>query len=319
MLAEELMPTQVQAPRYSAALAAILSAAAILASAGPATAATVVGETFVPPTSYSAGYTALQEGSPGGQYTVPTAGVLTSWSFQAPDTQVPTGLKLKVARPGGVDVFSIVGESVPKNPTAGLLNTFTDISIPVQAGDVLGLYAVNASRMHRAVAPSAGYAFTDTFADEPPGGPKEYDGPYNDRQLDVSATLEADCDLDGLGDETEDVLLAGGGCPIYARSLVLETTKKAAEKGQLVGLRGRVVASGYPTVCEPAEAVEVQRRKRNKPGFRPVADVLSDEVGAFSLRLRVRRTTVYRATVGESAPCAAGVSNTKRVKLKPDD
>ena len=62
----------------------------------------------------------------------PSGGVITSWSFHAGAT-APTLLKFKVARPAGVNIFMIVGESPPKTPTAGVLNTYTDVRIPVLA------------------------------------------------------------------------------------------------------------------------------------------------------------------------------------------
>src|SRR6266511_1356276 len=48
-----------------------------------ASAATQVGETFLPNATFVTDYTLLQTSSQGGQYRVPAPGVITSWSYEA--------------------------------------------------------------------------------------------------------------------------------------------------------------------------------------------------------------------------------------------
>ena len=111
-----------------------------------------------------------------------------------------------VARSAGGNDFTIVGSSPVKSPALGQLNTYNDVRIPVHAGDVIGLY--NNSVGGLLSRDTAGYAYhlllaadpspsdTDTYIAPAPVSP----GP----QLDVSAVLEADCDGDKFGDETQD-------------------------------------------------------------------------------------------------------------------
>jgi hypothetical protein len=189
-------------------LVGALASAAALLSAGPGTAsaATTLGETFVPPDSFTDVSIGLQAQSPGNAYAAPSPGVITSWSFQASFGALPQGLKLKVGRPAGGAAFTIVGESAPKNPISNQLNTYTDVSIPVQAGDVIGLYpgsVDNDAHFFRSVDESAGFVGVRHLGDLAPGGTDSFEGPIS-FQVDVSAKLEPDADHDGFGDETQD-------------------------------------------------------------------------------------------------------------------
>ena len=192
-------------------------------------AATTVGDTFSPTESAcfnnGTSTTFLQTGSPSNSYAVPSDGVLTSWSYESLN-QTPT-VVLKVAR-GTADPneFHMVGTSGAKVAVANTTNTFTDISIPVQAGDFLGLRISSGGYCSKLLPQSAGY--TDRFfsADPAPGQDVTVSAlAIGDNQLDVSAVLEADNDDDGLGDETQDtdddgdtILDGADNCPLAANT-----------------------------------------------------------------------------------------------------
>src|SRR4051794_31444856 len=171
------------------------------ASAG---AATTVGSTFDPS---SGGFQCqdndwqLQTTSPANQYVVPSAGVLTSWSFQAPSSQTPTEVKLEVGRITATSQFFIVGTSPGENPADSTTPTYTDISIPVQAGDLLGMHSNGMNRNCGVLA--TGYTVNYLGGTNPNPGDTVTTAFTAGLRLDISATLEADCDHDGLGDETE--------------------------------------------------------------------------------------------------------------------
>jgi hypothetical protein len=178
----------------------------LLAGPGTASAATTLGETFVPADSFTQPTIGLQAQSPGNQYAAPSPGVITSWSFQASFGAVPQGLKLKVGRSAGGADFTIVGESAPKNPVSNQLNTYTDLSIPVQAGDVIGLWpgtAVFEAHFFNTVRIDTGFAGVEHVGDLAPNDTDTFSGPAGE-QIDVSAKLEPDADRDGFGDETQD-------------------------------------------------------------------------------------------------------------------
>jgi hypothetical protein len=192
------------------ALLAGLAGIALTVPTG-ANAATTLGETFVPPDAFTQPSIGLQAQSPGNQYAAPSPGVITSWSFQASFGAVPQGLKLKVGRSAGGTDFTIVGESAPKNPTSNQLNTYTDVSIPVQTGDVIGLYPgtdVFEAHFFKTLAP--GFGGVVHVGDLAPGATDSFEAPQT-YQFDVSAKLEPDADHDGFGDETQDQCPTSGG------------------------------------------------------------------------------------------------------------
>jgi hypothetical protein len=189
------------AKRSWIAMAAGLVALAIPASAS---AATQIGATVVPSIDGSCGddFTALQATSGGNSYAAPSAGVITSWRFQA-SASPPSILRLKFARPAGGNSFTIVGESPAKIPVANALNAYTDVRIPVQPGDVIGYYAFGSGDCLKS---GAGSSFTevDFPGDQAPGTTAAYSLPQSGFQLALAAILEPDSDNDGFGDETQD-------------------------------------------------------------------------------------------------------------------
>jgi hypothetical protein len=180
---------------------------AFLAPAG-AGAATTVGQTFNPT---GGGFSCqdnvwqLQTTSPSNQYTVPSDGVLTAWSFRAPSAQTPTGVKLEVGRTTATaGQFLVVGASANKVPPDNATSTYSDISIPVQAGDFIGMHTNGTNRDCGVL--DASYTATYLGSTDPSAlqtvGPPTFTSVLH---LDISATLEADCDADLAGDETEDL------------------------------------------------------------------------------------------------------------------
>jgi hypothetical protein len=193
-------------------------------AAQPATAATQIGATF-PPSNGLASITLIPALAPANEYTVPFDGVITSWSHEGGGASPPDALiKLKVARPAGGTDFTIVGESVFKNPVPGQLNTYNDVRIPVRAGDVIGIYNATAGTLLTRDTPGFGYFFA--IGGEPlQGSTSTYSGPTANRQLDLAAQLEPDCDSDGFGDETQDGELLA--CPPAPTAAI---TKAPADK-----------------------------------------------------------------------------------------
>ena len=68
----------------------------------------------------------------------PRHGVITSWSFQAGPT--PPTLKLKVGRAASGAALRSSGRARSRCRAANQVNTFTNVRIPVAAGDMLGFY-----------------------------------------------------------------------------------------------------------------------------------------------------------------------------------
>jgi hypothetical protein len=174
----------------------------VLASASPAMAATQLGETFLPEAeSCNITVTVIESISPPlTSYEVPSAGVITSWSFRA-GANVPDQLRFKVADPEGGNEFAIVGQSDLKTSfTPGALHVFPT-RISVTANDVIGYFIQNGDCIRD---PASGHSLSSVFSDPGPGTTAVFDPPFPNTQLDLSAVLEADTDGDGWGDETQD-------------------------------------------------------------------------------------------------------------------
>ena len=165
-------------------------------------AATTVGSTFTP-----IGFSCqdndweLQTTSPSNEYVVPSAGVLTSFSYLGGADQPPNGLKLEVARTTATpNQFLTVGVSAEKFPAISIMNTYTDISIPVQAGDMLGLHSDGTNRNCGSIFFN-GYETHHLGLTDPVPGDTVTTAFTAGLRLDISATLEADCDADGQGED----------------------------------------------------------------------------------------------------------------------
>ena len=89
--------------------------------------------------------TALAAGT---SYTVPTDGTITQWNTSAAAGAGQT-LKMKVFRPVSGTTYTVVAHDGPRPLTPSVINTFT-VSIPVKAGDLIGLNDQNASTVPNA-------------------------------------------------------------------------------------------------------------------------------------------------------------------------
>jgi hypothetical protein len=187
-----------------AALLTSVAASVLCASASSAGAAVTIGETFVPAGGddyCTANYTWLT------QYATPSAGIITAWSFQA--DSAPPQLKFKAGHPAGSNDFAVIGESTLKTPAPDSLNTYTDIRISVQAGDVIGLYVATQGDCLRL---SPAHTIFYKLGDQLPVTTVPFTT-YPGWQLDVAAVLEPDADQDGFGDESQDQCPGQAGSP----------------------------------------------------------------------------------------------------------
>jgi IPT/TIG domain/PASTA domain len=142
--------------QYPIRLIALLVTVLALASAGSASAQITIGETGVPAAGTKLCIMGPYDNVPGGAsastFTVPTAGVITSWSNQAPEG-LGQELTFKVFRPAGTGLllpqFQVVGQDGPRSLTPNVVNTFP-VEIPVKAGDLIGDNDVNAATVPNA-------------------------------------------------------------------------------------------------------------------------------------------------------------------------
>ena len=184
------------------ARAGVLAGVMMLACAVPSSAsgAVTIGETFTPPGGCVGPITFVQSDSPQSAYSVPSAGVLTSWSYQASTAVSP--IKLKVATQVGANSFRIEAESALETPVASTLNTYP-LRASVEPGSVIGIYVAGVAGCTRFL-PASGFEEHYLASDSVPGQTQSYILDECCYQLDVAAELEPDADRDGFGDETQD-------------------------------------------------------------------------------------------------------------------
>jgi hypothetical protein len=147
-------------------------------------------------------------GSP--SYVVPPGSwVLTSFSTQE-DSTASTGFRFFLAEPAGGSDYTLRALSDPFPTAADTLNTYPG-QIPVQPGWVLGVRTGTAGVASR----NSGDAndVLRLYDNTNVGTTVAAGGSLDMVELNASASLESDCDSDGLGDDTQDPQLTGPNCP----------------------------------------------------------------------------------------------------------
>lgn len=123
------------------ALASSLAALSLIGSASPVSAALVIGQTAPPNPPLTCSGLLVDAVQPtvtaGNSYVVPVNGTITSWSHNA-YAGADQKMTMKVWRHVSGQTYMAVGHDGPRDLIGGTLNTFTGISVPVKAGDVLG-------------------------------------------------------------------------------------------------------------------------------------------------------------------------------------
>jgi hypothetical protein len=179
-----------------------------LAAPTGASAATTLGETFAPALDSSCNGGPDSEAvqihrASGPSYAAPSAGVLTSWSFQSSNTQSTT-LTLRVFHPTGTpQEFTPIADGGPQQTIAASSGVHTfPVTIPVETGDLIGIRGTDGACASSTL--STGDVYDSHFGPAHDiGTPAIYSEGF-ERIFDIAASLEPDCDKDGLGDETQD-------------------------------------------------------------------------------------------------------------------
>jgi hypothetical protein len=105
---------------------------------GSALADTTVGQTGTPPSDFVAGFEIVQTSA-----AMPAAGLVTSFHFQSSTCNLERGAyDFQVLRPLGSDQYRVLGDTGNQtDPCDSQFHSYS-VNIPVQAGDVIGVYVV---------------------------------------------------------------------------------------------------------------------------------------------------------------------------------
>jgi Ca2+-binding RTX toxin-like protein len=245
-------------------LASLVAVAVLTANASPAGAAVTIGQldpSIPPAMSSCAGVVPQAMAQPnvtsGNSYVVPATvrqGAITSWTHNAfgAATQPVT---MKIFRLVAGTTYRVVGHDGPRTLSGPGLITFSGISVPVQAGDVLGLNAGTGSGFVQCMFVATGDTMLYANPSDAADGQDVTFTTVPDRRPNVSAVVEPDCDSDGLGDETQDTNIsscspaAGGATCKGKRATIVGTNGNDVRSGTpgrdvMVGLAGRDRLSG---------------------------------------------------------------------------
>ena len=214
-----------------AAMAPQAFAATTVGQAAPSTATPVACGT-------SSGLVGAQTGSGSGapSYAIPSDGVLTGYTTRAA-SYTGAATQLVVFRHFAGLNYTVVDSSDMNHLPPSALDHFP-ARISVLSGDLLGIQvAHSANWCDFAGVPGDALAFSPPF-DAQPGAPFTPDSAEAGRRWNIEATLEADADHDGFGDETQDqcpaVATTQGPCPVTPVTSRCKHKKKKTHKSSAV-------------------------------------------------------------------------------------
>lgn len=179
---------------------ALLAVLALTIGAPPASGSVTLGQLGPNNTSSNAGgLDFIQQGvAAGTSYVVPANGTITSWSNNAP-AAASQMLAMEIFRKTrDPNFFTLIGHDGPHPLTSGLVNTF-QTSVPVQAGDLLGLNcttnsaACTCGTSGNVCTPAVGPG--DTVFNHPPppvlqdGNEVSFNGPFGGLRLNITAVF----------------------------------------------------------------------------------------------------------------------------------
>jgi hypothetical protein len=196
--------------RRGTALAAGLIVGYLLVAAAPAAASVTIGSDLAPDPGASTGCstsnpcTLANLALPSGQVSSPIDGVVTSWAVRQAGTGSPA--RLRVLRPIGMGSFEAINSSTTQMLPASspVVTKIFPAQQPIKAGDIVGLDVDTPNSLAIATAPQMGATagrWQPPLADGANLSPVTQ---QNNSEFLFNATIEPDCDGDGLGDQTQD-------------------------------------------------------------------------------------------------------------------
>jgi hypothetical protein len=96
------------------------------------------------------------------------------------------------------------------------------------------------------------------------------------------------------------------------RSVSLDASRTTIAKGKRVRLFGEVTGDA----CTSGAAVVLETRRPSEETFASVVETSTDSDGGFEIRLRLRKTSIFRAVVVAAEGCAGASSPEVKVRVK---
>jgi hypothetical protein len=182
-------------PRARPLTIAMLAIAGLLLPATSASGAVTIGQTplSTPPANCTSQLDLVQPSvNSATRYVVPSTialGTITSWSHRAAPGAGQT-MTMKVFRSAGGSVYQAVAHDGPRGLSPSRLNTTDNLSIPVQAGDILGANSATAATVNNGcVFDAAGDRHLQAAGDLPDGASGAFTT-VPDTRVNMSARVE---------------------------------------------------------------------------------------------------------------------------------
>jgi hypothetical protein len=269
---------------------------------------TEVGETTNTPTFGVATPVAPLSTVPGTPSYATPHGVLTSWRFHSSADPAAGAVRLKIFRYTGTGLaFEVLAESSLKTLAQDTSYDFQE-RIPVNQGDLLGLTAVGDAEVG-ITRPGTPENRLAQFGggDIPPGQTGTATIAWPDLRPSVAATVEADADNDGFGDDTQDK------CPVDRTTQALcqfsfGKLKRNEERGTAIL---PVTVPGGGTLSLSGKGVVKQQASVSRRTLKLLVKPKGKAKGKLSSsgKAKVKALVTFTPTGGPS------VAQPKRVKL----
>ena len=204
-------------------------------------------------------------------------------SIQAPDQQQGSGFGTAVAPMGDLNGDGIIDFAVG----AGLYDGTT-------GADEGRIYIFN----------------SDDSPGPPPPPPPDNTGPQGPAGKDGQNGQNGQNGAPGQPGAT------GASLTLAGRTLELAPSRERIRKGKRVRLRGVLESFADGTQCVSGQSVSIQRRSPHSPVYKTFRQRTTGKSGAFSVRIKPKKTAIYRARVAQTASCLGAASDGERVTVR---
>jgi hypothetical protein len=297
--------------RRLALVSGVVSVLGLAASAPPASAAEQLGSvgSFGGSCADNTAFVGPSVAS-GPDYIANAAGVVTTYSMTASSSLVTT--RLLVLQPGAGTNYTLLQEDAARAQTMpGVVNTQTGIHLPIAAGQTIGLFVPDQPANN-------GWCLTGTsssqdsfrqFAGEPPlNSSSMWTASQTTVRMNLAATVEPDCDNDGLGDETQDGDLSPCNNAFTVAGVTRNKKKGTATVKVNVPGPGQLIGSGNGAKVSAAGATT------SKAVTAGTAKLLIKAKGKKKRKLN--ETGKVKLSVAVTYTPTAGKPNTQSIKVK---
>ena len=263
---------------------AIAAIALGLSLPGSAVAAETIGQTGLDGGPCTNRIFVQHDLSGGTAYSASSSGVISSWSAAA-SARAGQTLQLVVVTQNADRNYTVTGrDRVRTLANLNALNTFTDVHLPIVAGQLIGVYVPDESQADCEADAATGdkVAFSE-IANPTDGVPIDFEsGSDSPFKVNAQAVVEPDADHDNFGDESQDKCLGiagtASGCP---STITIDAVKQKGETKVKVSVT--VPGAGTVQVGAAGKAV--------KPASLSVSATTTQTV---SLKVKLTRSAAAR-------------------------